>query len=399
MTSVPDEPDRQIAEAVLPVPPDEPALPLPLDKLAPWHRVRKQLVREQQWLRYSERLITNQRGRPALPDQVGHRPEVRYLTLPGVDYLDVRLLAGLCDSLDCCLTSTGFQAGNERNQSVARAQLRQKSLIDAQYITPDSHTFARRFEEVSERNSNAYRDLERRGPFHIVNVDACGSIAAPTAFHSRRIVEALHRLVELQLGLMNGRWLLFVTTDVRPDSIAQETLVQLCEAIYSNADTNADFAQLATPLLDPAASDIRAAAASASQLPGANFLCLFSLGLAKWLLSLTRQRQWDMRTHHPYCYTTMPQQNPTPSMACLAFEFRPPPADLEDRFSISRAQPSSASQAEDSSIRAAQQISMMTNADSRVQTDEALFERLAGNLRCLLREAGYPTALLNRIEA
>ena len=86
-------------------------------------------------------------------------------------------------------------------------------------------------------------------------------------------------------------------------------------------------------------------------------------------------------------------------MACLAFEFRPPPTDLQDRFGISRAPPSSTAQGEDSSIRAAERISMMTNADSRVQADEALFEHLAGNLRHLLREAGYPTALLNRLEA
>ena len=271
-----DEPDRQIAEDVLPVRPDEPALPLPLDELAPWHRVRKQLVREHQWLHYSKRLIEHQRGRPALPELTGGRPEVRYLTLPGMDYLDVRLLAGLCDSLGCRLTSTGFQAGHEKNPFVARARFRQKSLIDAGYITPHSHTFARRFEEISERNSYAYRELERRAPFHIVNVDACGPIAAPTAAHSRRLVEALHRVVELQLGLMKGRWLLFVTTDVRPDSIAQDTLARLREAIYSNADANADFGQFATPLLDQAASDIRTAADAASRVPGCRFLRLFS---------------------------------------------------------------------------------------------------------------------------
>ncbi len=396
---MPDEPDRQIAEDVLPVRPDEPALPLPLDELAPWHRVRKQLVREQQWLHYSRRLIEHQRGGHALPEQAGCGPEVRYLTLPGMDYLDVRLLAGLCDSLGCRLTSTGFQAGHENNPFVARARFRQKSLIDANHITPDSHTFGRRFEEISEKNSPAYRELERRAPFHILNIDACGSIAAPSAVHSRRMVEALHRVVELQLGLMKGRWLLFVTTDVRPDSIAQDTLNRLCEAIYSNADANADFGQLATPLLDQAAPDIRTAAASASQVPGATFLRLFSLGLAKWLLSFTRQRQWDMLTHDPYCYTTMPQHDPTPSMACLAFEFRPPPTDLEDRFGISRARPTPTARGEDSSLRAARRIGRMINADSLVQADESLFQHLVGELRFLLREAGYPPRLLNQIEA
>ena len=397
MSASADETDQQIVDGVLPPPVDAPAVPVRLNTLFPWHRPRKQLVREEQWIYFSRRLITQERGRPTLPEVADGDPEVRYLTLPGIDYLDVRLLASLCRKLNCCLTSTGFQSGGEDNAYVARAQLREKSLIDAGHITSHSHTFARRFEDIIHRRGQAYRDLRRRGPFHIVNIDACGSIAPPGADHANRLIDALYRILELQFELMTGRWLLFVTADVRPDSIAQQTLDRLCNAIFANADANEDFRTRATPFLNPEEVDIRAAVKTASARVGTTFLQLFSLGLAKWLLDLAKGKRWDMKTHHPYCYSTMPTHDDTPSMACLAFEFVPPPAGLQDRFRIARAKPAPDPHPEDTSIRAADKIRDMANADSRITADEPLRTRMTENLRRWLEEAGYEAAALEAL--
>lgn len=395
----PEETDRPIADAVLPAEIEELAVPVELDELAPWHRPRKQLVREEQWIRLSRQLIRRERGRPGLREPPEGEPEVRYLTLPGIDYLDVRQLAGLCAELDCCLTSTGFQSGGEGNPYVARAQLREKSLIDAGHITGHSNTFARRFEDISHTNSDAYRDVRRRGPFNIVNIDACGSLARPGADHANRLVEAVYRIVELQLQLMNGRWLLFVTTDVQRESIAQETLERLCAAIFANADDNENFRQLAAPLLQPGEADIRNAARAAAERTGMTFLQLFSLGLAKWFLHFAHEKEWDMQTHHPYCYSTTPGHDDTPSMACLAFEFLPPAPGLEDRFGVVRAEPAPNPVRGDTSVRAAERIRDMANADVEIGRDEGLRNRMTENLRCWLEEAGYGAGVLEELGA
>ena len=399
MTTSPDEPDQQIADDVLPAQVDELAVPVDLDQLFPWHRPRKQLVREEQWLYFSRRLVESENDRPGWPRPSDTDPEVRYLTLPGIDYLDVRQLADVCRESGFRLTSTGFQAGSEGNRYVARAQVREKSLIDAGHITNRSHTFARRFEDITDTNGHAYRDLKRRGPFHIINVDACGSIAAPAANHARRLIDAVYRIVEFQLGTMAGRWLLFVSADARPDSIAEQTLEGLCEAIFVNADANEDFRSRAVPLLDPREADIRVAARNASKRAGTTFLHLFSLGLAKWLLNLAHVKKWDMKTHHPYCYSTMPQDDTTPSMACLAFEFLPPPRGLRDEFGVARAEPASDPEREDTSVRAADKIRNMANADSRIESDKPLRNRMTENLRQWLEEAGYEPEVLEGIGA
>ena len=222
-------------------------------------------------MRLSQQLIGREKGKAGLPDPPDTVPEVRFLTLPGIDYLDVRQLADVCRELGCSLTSTGFQSGGERNAYVARAQIREKDLIDAEHITSRSHTFPRRLEEIAHPNSQLYRDLKARGPFHIVNIDACGSIAAPRADYPNRLIDAVYKIVELQLALMTGRWLLFVTVDVRPSSVASDTADKLYNTIFKNAEKNEEFRSRVVPLLAPGEADIKAAVKEASTGPGKNF--------------------------------------------------------------------------------------------------------------------------------
>ena len=394
----PEVTDRQLADDVLPAQVDEPAVPVKLDQLLPWHKPRKQLVREQQWIYFARHLIEREKGRPGLQQEGDVEPEVRYLTLPGIDYLDVRQLGGACRDLGCRLTSTGFQSGGEGNPHVARAKVREQALVDKGLITGQSHTFPRRLEEIGHVEGDAYRELKSRGPFHIVNVDACGSIAAPGAEHENRLIDAIFRILELQLELKTGRWLLFLTAHVEPGSIDEGTLNGLCHAIFENADENEDFRTTALPLLNAGEADIREAVNAASVEAGIAFLRLFGLGLAKWFLHLARSKQWEMKTHHPFCYSTMPGGT-TPSMVCLAFEFVPPPPGLHDQFQVAIAEPAPNPPLGDMSIRAAEKIREMADADSRIRTNEPLRTRMVENLRNLLEEAGYEPAVLAGIGA
>lgn len=350
-------------------------------------------------MRLARRLIKREKGNPGLRAQEYPQPEVRYLTLPGIDYLDVRQLADLCHECDCCLTSIGFQSGGEHNPQVARAQVREKSLIDARLITEESHTFPRRFEEVVHPANAAYLDLRNQAPFHIVNIDACGSIAAPTANHPNRLIDALFRVVELQVDTNSSRWLLFVTTDVRPESIDRQTLNRLYAVIFSNADTNDVFRDRAALLLAPGQTDIRAAVRIAAEQTGQAFLRLFALGVAKWLLDLVKEKGWDVYTHHPYCYSTGPQHDETPSMVCLAFEFLPPPPGLEDRRGVTHAKPKRDQPRENTAVRAALEVGNMIDADDEVRSDPNLRALLINDLHRLLEEAGYEREALEKLKS
>lgn len=398
MTPTANELDQQITDDVLPARTDDLAVPIELNKLMPWHRPRKQFIRERQWIHFSRRLINEQKNTPGLPIPSQGAPEVRYLTLPGTDYLDVRLLGELCRTLGCCLTSTGFLAGGENNPHVARAKIREEALIKAGYITDNSYTFRRRFEDVTPAQGQAYREIQRKGPFHIINIDACGSIAAPAADHATRLIDAIHRIMEFQFANKPGRWLLFVTADVRHNSIAEDTLCRLCKAIYQNADENEDFRNSVLSLFGENNTDITGVISKVSSHTGEKFLKLFSLGFAKWLLHLARAKEWDMHTHSTYCYSTEIKEDETPTMVCLAFEFLPPPPGLHDPFQVSRAEPIAIGQGRDTSIRVATKISEMENLDNRMRSNPDLHKKMVTQTEKLLKEAGYSSEALRELQ-
>ena len=404
MTDEQTDTDGQIVDDVLPVRLEEPAIPAPLT-LQPWHRPRKQFIRQHQWAYHARRLIERQRGRPGLNSPLD-RPDVRYLNLPGVDYLDTRLIGQICrrarrgrKELDCQLTATGFLAGDERNPQVARAQMREKGLIDAGFITDDSHTLRRRIEEVADLNSQTYREIERRGAFHIVNVDACGSIAPPSSDHSRRLIDAIHRLLEFQFTSHASPWLLFVTTDARPASVAKETISRLWSEVRKNADHDVTFRHTVADIFSlPKDHQVSLPPSSVTD-PGTAFLQLFALGFGKWALHLAERRHWGVKAHSAYCYSTTVEGDDAPTMACLAYEFQPPSPDHEDPFCVAAASepvPANAAGQSDS-MRIAAKVLEMTNLDIRMTERVELNEEMSRETRRLLAEAGYPKDVLDHV--
>ena len=399
MNSAQSDEDREMADEILPIDIVEPAVPVELTVFQPWHRPRKQFIRERQWMHYARLLIKKERSNSGLPLPPIGIPEVRYLTLPGIDYLDVRLLAELCREQECCLTSTGFLSGEESNPTLARARVREQSLVNAGYITGNSYTFPIRFEEIATEGGQALRDLRRKGPFHIVNVDACGSLARPSAQHANRMIDAIFRIVELQLSCKASRWLLFVTADVRHDSVARETLQRLCRAILTNAHQSSHFGDKVRLLFGAKQSDIESVIndASSGSVPD-KYLKLFSLGFAKWLLHLASEKGWNIKTHSSYCYSTESGSGRGPTMTCLAFEFVPPPAGLHDRFEVTRASVAIVDGADEPAIRAVMKVSDMDNLDERMRSSGELRAEMALHTKELLAETGYHQSVLAELE-
>ena len=69
----PDGFGGRLADDVLPPEIEELAVPADLDRIFPWHRPRKQLIREEQWMRYSRHLIEREKGRAWLPQPFERR--------------------------------------------------------------------------------------------------------------------------------------------------------------------------------------------------------------------------------------------------------------------------------------------------------------------------------------
>lgn len=385
-----DDFEEDIGSSVLPVEVVQTAVPIPLTTLQPWHRPRKQYVRERQWQFSANELIGRLRRlqAPSLRDG-----KLKYLTLPGIDHFDVEMIGLEAQASGLRLEATGFLSEAEIDPIKARSQVRAEALIKRGLIEDTSITFPYSFEDMSSMKSQAYREIKSRAPFHIINVDACGSIAPPKAQQPSRIINALHSLIALQFETMTDPWNLFLTTDARQENLSPEVVRALDDAIRQNANESGAFRDGAIGCVGVEGQDIEEALTSAHEDP-ARFVNKYSLGLSKWLLHNAAARGWDLKSKVFFCYSTRPGDDNDVSMPCLAFEFRRRPIIRDDLFgAVQNPAPTQAAQVDYSAI-ALQQTTQMQNLDQLFVENDAIRQEFAQKQRRLLEGAGYSAGAL-----
>ena len=387
-----DDFEGLLEESVLPAKVDEPAVPLPLNKLQPWHKPRKQYIREWQWKYYTERLIEALNRRHAL-----RAGKLNYFSFPGIDYFDVEVIGKVAKDAGLKLETLGFLSEAEKEPAKARSQFRAESLIKKGLMEDTSITVPYRIQDIVHVTGQAYREVKTRVPFHIINIDACGSIALPSAQHSDRIITALHYLVELQLDRMRDPWLLFVTTDVRPDTLSCEVRSKLEEVIKLNAEDSEDFKQGAIKCLGgPNADDLEDAINCAKD--PLKFQSLFSLGFSKWLLHNAKFANWDVKCLRFYGYSTSTVANQI-SMPCLAYEFKPRTNTYTDQIRIVKSPTTGSVEEIDYSMRAITSTQNMENIDLLFIEKPEMGVEYAKKQRHLLANAGYQAATLDDFDS
>lgn len=398
MTTKQEKLNQEITDDVLPPKLDEAAVPIELNQVQPWHKPRKQYIREKQWIYFSRRLISSEKGLSELTARGDSKPEVRYLMLPGIDFLDARVLATLCAEYGCDLTTTGFMDGGEGNPHVARAKVREESLIERGLITKDSHLFSEPI-QIIHQNAPIYNDLRRKGPYHIINIDACGSLAKPSQTDSNRLIDAIHRIVEFQLDSKSRPWLLFLTTDARSNSLDIDVLRKFESRIAENANENGNFRDILLSTFSGSAIDVQSTVEKMFSSQGKMFLKSFSLGFAKWMIHLVKNKGWNVKTHSTFCYSTNYKgKQHEPTIVSLAFEFVPPPPTLVDPMMVSRAKPATGKNLEDTSVRAANKVSEMEDLDDKMESFPTLRNEMVETTKELLKEAGYKEEVLQEID-
>lgn len=396
-----DGQDLDIPSDVLPEEVEDIAVPMPLVNLEPWHRPRKQFIRERQWVNCARILLKTLKKRNATSIQSG---KIRYLTLPGVDYFDVEVIGTLAAREKLHLEALGFLTDLAKASVNARSQVRMETLIKRGLITDTSVTYPYRFEDLASEGSQAYREAKTRGPFNIINVDACGSIALPDAKHSERIINALFRLVELQLNLIREPWLLYLTSDVREDSVSKNVIERLDDAIRKNAEESKNFRLGVVNGLGAVGQKLEDVLMNADGVPE-KFLTKFSLGLAKWLIHNASEQKWDVMCRPFFCYSTRKHGEQGPSMSCLAFEFRPRKIVMQDVVGAIDS-PNGNKGANLGVAGAMQKYSMealckaikMKDVDKLFAGNDNLAREFAVKQRKLMADAGYKEAALTEFD-
>ena len=213
----------------------------------PWHKPRKQFVRQKQWTALLRRLYENRD--PGDP--------LRYLGLPGTDLIDLRYLhEQLCRDNHRRLRFLGFNTEAQSDSpahvdlNISLHEVRRLQNVDEQSkVLPDD------FRRIGDRRSIAWSHTQELGPFDVINIDLCDGLASDSPGDKGSIYNALGQLMALQARNPNP-WLLLLTTRIGRDTFDTDAEQQLISHFRDNVANCKGFAEACEQLLESDAESI-----------------------------------------------------------------------------------------------------------------------------------------------
>ncbi|MET7694168.1 hypothetical protein ABZT06_40465 [Streptomyces sp. NPDC005483] len=345
----------------------------------PWHRPRKQYVRNSQWSREIGILARdlNLRG-----------SELRYLTLPGNDLLDIRHIAEtVCSPREVTLRYLGF------NSAAAPLAVQQSDLNSAEFsiirmgcIHPQSEVYSADFRSVGQSRSPEWHRVKRDAPFHAINIDLCGGFAGvEKAGGVPNYFAALQAILQHQMH-SDEDFLLFITTrmdDSNVDVRVKETLIGMAQDIHDTCQAYASEFAASWGLQENVSPVHVADFTDAGEA--------FMLGLTQWIISRGVDLGLKASVKSFMTYRTGNGQG-VDDIVSLAIRFKPDPVIQPDPHDLIRvvnppASPTDKMCAQSSTVPG--RVSNRTRVDEmlRAQADE--FERCIRESSELLGAAGY----------
>jgi hypothetical protein len=366
----------------------------------PWHKVRKQFIRKHQWNELAKRNINDSwrldiQKPSAMPAQSGSSMHVlrplRCLVIPGDDLLDMRALWTDISPLDCFIHYLGFNEGHGSAEVGTDVHVANNGVTSLPGVLPDSQVLRDRFETIASTTSPAYRYLRQYGPYHIVNLDLCGSMFPNTEQDVEPYFTAVNRLLEYQFASQKTNWLLLITTMVKPAAVDHKRMQILCKPTKENFDANTVFADKFSKVVPRASLEGGDGSVDLAVLSEEEMIRLFGVALGKWLLRLGQSPspKWTVGMRRSYQYGINEEKGA--ELLSLAYEMIPniaPPVDATGMSTLSTAArtfPSEASCA----VKLVESVSNIVDVDAKLAEDSVLWGALREEAADLMASAGF----------
>lgn len=166
----------------------------------PWHKPRKQLIRDWQWLDQIKRILER--------SSYNYVDTVNYFGLPGGDLLDVNFLRReLKGSSSFKGKKLGVHGFVDSVYDYGAAQVSLTKLLDTEDISGNSKVDQFKFEELANARSEAWNRIKKFGNYHFINLDFCNSAIKASS------LRAIYLLLSHQMAHLTGTpWLFCLTT-------------------------------------------------------------------------------------------------------------------------------------------------------------------------------------------
>lgn len=391
--------DSDIADGIVPEKKPE-HIAAPRSTFLPWHKVRKQFIRRNQWNELTVRNV-NDRWRRDLdkPSAITEekmsamhamRP-LRCLMIPGDDLLDMRALWNEISPLDCFIYYLGFNESHGSHDIGTDVHVANNVVTSLAGVLPNSQVLQDRFESITSDSSLAYRYLRDYGPYHIVNLDLCGSMFPNTEKQVTPYFDALLRLLKYQFETQKLNWLLFITTQVKPSAMDHELMQKLCKPTRENCDVHSAFTDKMADFFPHLSLKHETFNINLEGLSDIQIVRLFGVALGKWLLRLGQSPspKWTVAMRRSFQYTINEEKGAI--MLSLAFEMTPnlsPPVDASGMSSLAfftRDFPTEVACA----IKLVDSVTEISDVDAKLVADATLKNTLLHEAADLMESAGY----------
>jgi hypothetical protein len=171
----------------------------------PWHKPRKQFVRQKQWCEQVIKMI----------DEVMPENNVlKYFGLPGDDLLDLRYFhQHICEPRNLRLKFLGFNHGaNTTSTQSSELNISLDEVSKLPFIDPTSGIIGDDVCQIANNTSIAWDRSVKMGPYDIINIDLCDGFGKhPHDQFKQTHYNSLMQLMTLQARRLNP-WLLLLTT-------------------------------------------------------------------------------------------------------------------------------------------------------------------------------------------
>lgn len=382
------------------------------NEFKPWHRVRKEFIRQQQWNALTSQLIKrrwqqelkqtddicapNDEFAEQASDQVDQfrtRP-LRCLVIPGDDLLDIRALWRDTSDLNCTIRYLGFNESHGSGQQGTRIHVANNAVTSLDRVVRDSQVIPDRFERITNAQSQARRYLRSYGPYHVINLDFCGSIFPNTQNDSVPYYDAIHQMLRYQFAEQTANWLLFITTEVQPSIASSEKLLPFSKLTRDNFDAHPEFREGVGAFIPTTAFEAGDEPVELAQLTDDQITKLFGVSLGKWLIKLchSAKPQWTVEMRRSYQYSINEDKGAV--MLALAFEFTPnitPPVD-QSGISTLEVNPRKFANEKECAVKIAQRVAAIQDVDVRLEEEPDLKRKLIEDHANLLNSAGFDRA-------
>lgn len=354
-------------------------------QFAPWHMPRKMWVRFNQWGKECERLIRNL--------HISDRP-FRYLSLPGDDLIDIRILSHTCNQNSIKLKFLGFNQGMASPNRVGTSELNISSneVKALNNIHRESFVYDHNVLDLENPHSMASIRFKESGDFDAINLDLCGSLDADQNRGNERFHKTLSNIIHFQNEKRSEPWMLFITTRADRQTVPLEYLARYWTHIGNNVRASQEFRQKLERLTQSDFESFHWGEETFNSIQPDNFTKLFNLGLAKWLLKYATSCQPKISVQMLNSTYYRVGEVASPNMLSLAFRISQHNAHGTDTSGI--LPPTSTKECELDEVAlgnfAADKVLTLKDLDVLLRDDAKLREIMLRKTKPILKTARYP---------